>query len=472
MKKNLIYSLLPGALALGLIMGVASCKDDENDNEPTAGQSAVEGLESNEETILSHLIRHWTDINELSSGWQNATYEATEGIVYDETTPFVRSVCVGTLEGADAYAVDVLSPLGIDYEHPSGFSYSNTAVGSVTYMHSDDGNVLATIDVNIRQLPNLHQLQLIKDAPVNAAGTPYYSLGDIVRYNGDYYICVNSHQYGQTARWITFDGDHTVGTCSWLFTGKDSVYSDNMASASTIADWITNILLDDEQWTLARDKMKYRAKDSCTVVPPTVDMRRDLIKTLMAENKWITDAYEVAPQDDVRRILGYFWGKLVGYNDRCVYAPVGYLLCDNMRWTNTGHYWVPYVKLVEDSEFYHYYYIECETPSQSTLSPSHFKWSVLRKQYPFQSYLLKEYEELQGVSVCTAAIYWTHKSVPVMDDTVYPLLNFTKNWKDIPNNHDPITWCSRNITSREITFSDKGKMYKGFDVVYVKSLAK
>lgn len=111
-----------------------------------------------------------------------------------------------------------------------------------------------------------------------------------------------------------------------------------MASASTIADWITNILLDDTQWTLARNNMKYRAKAECTVVPPTVDLRLDLVKTLLADDKWITDAYEPAPQDDIRRMLGYYWGNWENHENRCVYAPVGWMLCDKTRWTNTGHY--------------------------------------------------------------------------------------------------------------------------------------
>ena len=36
-----------------------------------------------------------------------------------------------------------------------------------------------------------------------------------------YYLCVSDHIYGEKSRWITFDGEHTIGTCNWMFFGKE-----------------------------------------------------------------------------------------------------------------------------------------------------------------------------------------------------------------------------------------------------------
>lgn len=470
MKQKLISSLFFFSL-LALSLTFTSCKDDDSEQLPDNG-STVEGLETNEETILRHLIRRWADANELQTGWQGKTYEATEGNAYDEKNTTVRSVCVRTLEGADEYAIDVLSPLGIDFEHPDGFTYNDTTVGSVAYKHTPDGgNVLATIDVNIKQMPGLRRLELIKEPPVNAGGTRYYSMGDIIKYKNAYYLCVSDHIYGEKSRWITFDGEHTKGTCNWMFTGRDSVYNDDMASAATVADWVVNFLLNDDNWNNAvAHWIRKLPGTKCTIVPATNSLRNELVKALMEDAKWITNAYEPSPHDNIYRVSGYYWDDWEGHDNRSIYAPVGWLLCDKMRWTNGGSYWVPYVRIVTNKEYFKYYYFQCETPSQYTLSPSHFKWANLRKEVKVTSLQIPGFEETKLVSVCTAAFYWTHKTISIMDQTIYPLLDFTKDWKNKPDYKvdDKDSWCSRNITSRELTFTDKGNALSGSEPIYIK----
>ena len=57
-----------------------------------------------------------------------------------------------------------------------------------------------------------------------------------------------------------------------------------------------------------------------------------------------------------------------------------------------------------------------------------------------------------------------------MDQTIYPLLDFTKDWKNKPDYRvdDKDSWCSRNITSRELTFTDKGNALSGSEPIYIK----
>ena len=52
----------------------------------------------------------------------------------------------------------------------------------------------------------------------------------------------------------------------------------------------------------------------------------------MEDAKWIADAYEPSPHDNIYRVSGYYWNDWEGHEDRPVYAPVGWLLCDKMRW--------------------------------------------------------------------------------------------------------------------------------------------
>ena len=470
MKQKLISSLFFFSL-LALSLTFTSCKDDDSEQLPDNG-STVEGLETNEETILRHLIRRWADANELQTGWQGKTYEATEGNAYDEKNTTVRSVCVRTLEGADEYAIDVLSPLGIDFEHPDGFTYNDAAVGSVAYKHTPDGgNVLATIDVNIKQMPGLRRLELIKEPPVNAGGTRYYNMGDIIKYKGAYYLCVSDHIYGEKSRWITFDGEHTIGTCNWMFFGKDTVYNDDMASAATVGDWVVNFLLNDDNWnnTILHWIKKVPGK-KCSIVPGTNKLRNELVQTLMSDDRWLTNIYDPCPFDDIYHIAGYLWSYVNGRSDHAVYAPVGWLLCDKMRWTNGGSYWVPYVRIVSDKDYYKYYYFQCETASQYTLSPSHFKWANIRRQVQVQSLQIPGFEEPKFVSICTAAIYWTHKTFPIMEVPTYPLVNFTTDWinNDFGVTFDADSWIRRNITSRELTFADKGNALSGSEPIYIK----
>ncbi len=56
----------------------------------------------------------------------------------------------------------MLGTLGIDYEKPAGFTYSNSQVGTVEYSHGE-GNTLGSISVNIRQIPVLQEIRLVKD---------------------------------------------------------------------------------------------------------------------------------------------------------------------------------------------------------------------------------------------------------------------------------------------------------------------
>ena len=183
MKKTIRFALM-AVLTVGLSFAVTSCKDDDNDNgngTEQQGSDSTEGTMTLADDQLSSLIYQWCDVQSgdlSSSSLRQKTYDVTEGVVLDESRPTVRSVEVGTIEGADAYAARALHALGIDNQNPAGFSFSDAEVGTVSYKHGGtDANVLATVDVDVKQLPGLTRMQLVKQLPENAGGAPYYELG-------------------------------------------------------------------------------------------------------------------------------------------------------------------------------------------------------------------------------------------------------------------------------------------------------
>ena len=127
------------ALTVGLSFAVTSCKDDDNDNgngTEQQGSDSTEGTMTLADDQLSSLIYQWCDVQSgdlSSSSLRQKTYDVTEGVVLDESRPTVRSVEVGTIEGADAYAARALHALGIDNQNPAGFSFSDAEVGTVSY---------------------------------------------------------------------------------------------------------------------------------------------------------------------------------------------------------------------------------------------------------------------------------------------------------------------------------------------------
>ena len=107
------------AMACFLSMGFTACSDDDNNNNSGENMEQLEstgGEVSMEDIQLSTLISNFAEVqaDELlaQSGWQSKTYEATLGLVLDESRPTVRTIEVGTIEAADAYAVHALQALG------------------------------------------------------------------------------------------------------------------------------------------------------------------------------------------------------------------------------------------------------------------------------------------------------------------------------------------------------------------------
>ena len=498
MKRIVINLWLFAALLCGLSLSVTSCKDDDNDNEE---QETYEGLSTLEDDQLADLIAAWTDTNRDNldgTAWRNNTYEPTVGLALDESQPGIRYVAVGTIEEADRYAASALSTLGIDFEMPAGFTYSNSEVGTVAYNHSD-GNTLGTISVDIRQIPVLQEIRLVKVLPDNANGDPYYKCGDIVKYKNRFYVCVSKHQYGQEARFITLNDQdtHSKGKFTWIGVGKDSVYKDQMAKAEVLGDWLENVVCNGEMWNSVVSRMISTNNEQSIrqVVPEDNYIRVSLVNTLFASYEYIPELQKSNPLEEIYmyNFQNYGWNEEYDEEKKLTtgtFAPVGFLLADQLRYTLITDKWVPYIFLAKGEDTFNKVYdLELSTYPSQYKDASHFKFKALNK------FKITNKDQLIGMStlldqkkgddynnsikadtyyVCVIGMHWTHDQFSI-ENTYYKILfNFCcsnefspksrvrKYYKDYPTD-----WCHQNITSRSITFTDKGEKNKNYEDVSI-----
>jgi len=497
MKRRLNLWLL-AALLCGMSMSVTSCKDDDNNSNGTdsEGQETYEGLSTLEDDHLADLIAAWTDTSrDMLNGtsWRNSRYEPTVGLALDESQPGIRYVPVGTIDEADDYAASALGTLGIDYEHPEGFTYSNGQVGTVSYSHVGNGNTLAAITVDIPQIPVLQEIRLIKDLPENASGTPYYKCGDIIKYKNRFYVCVTKHKFGQEAGFITLNDQetHSRGKFTYMGVGKDSVYNDEMAKAEILGDWLENVVCKYDVWHKVRTKMFDTGNDKYArqVVPEDELIRASLIDELVVTARYIPELQEPNPLSDgatMYEISAFGW---IDNGESSVIAPVGFLLADKLRYTAIKDKWVPYIFLVQGEDlFTEVYDLEMtKYPSQHN-DPSHFKFKALNRfsitsadeLVDKPTFITKENNNMKSsikkgdCYVCVIGMHWTHTRTSSGVLNPYLLFNFCgdhlrhplKSARLFAEKH-ATSWTNCNITSRSLTFTDKGEKNKKWEDVYI-----
>ena len=500
MKKH-FYFLLMAALVCGLSLCVTSCKDDDNSNVPEE-QETYEGLSTLENDQLADLVAAWTDTSrdELNgTEWLNNTFEPTVGMELDESNPGIRLVVANTVEEADSIAASMLGSLGIDYENPVGFTYSNSQVGSIGYSHGE-GNTLGSISVDkIRQIPVLQEIRLVKVLPNNAKGKPYYKCGDIVKYKNRFYVCVSNHKYGQEARFITVNDQdtHTKGKFTWKGVGNDTVYNDDMAKAEVLGDWLQNVVCNGTMWNSVVKRMTDTRNQNYIrqVVPEDNYIRTSLVNTLIASYEYIPEFQKSNPLELVNmyNFQNYAWKEKLDDKTNIVfgtYAPVGFLLADKLRWTLITDKWVPYIFLVKGEDTFNKVYdLELSAIKSQYKDASHFKFKALNK------FKITKDDQLIGTPtlmdkdkgddahnlikadyyyVCVIGMHWTHEQFSDGTSQIKALLNFCQSNEFHPKskvrkyyNQYPTDWTHRNITSRSFTFTDKGSKKKSYTDVSI-----
>ena len=475
--KKYFQLVLMAAVVCGLSLGVVSCKDDDkNDNGSNMEQAESTGGDMTlAESQLVSLISSFGGIEAqeqlAQSGWKSKTYEATVGYDLDPSRPNVRTIEVGTVEAADEQAALLLDALGIDTNNPSGFTFQNAEVGTVSYQHGgDDANTLATINISVPQLRNIVQLKMVRQYPTNAGATaPRYRFGDIIMKDNRLWICTNpANASGQQAYFVTFWTEHSTGTCSW---GKenDIVYSASqpMANSSSLATWMAQFLFSDYFYNEIINRLDGKGKDEHIneIIPATKEMRERLVGSLMidAEEEQFFEALS-CPEG----ITEYTWEKKRD-NGRIV-APHGMMLCDIFRWSMgfTYDYWVPQLCWVSSSDLQTITDDLNALPSQSS---KYFQWSDFGKLTTNSEQLTKLL--IDSVHILKVATHWQHKYFTLDNaSNQWAMFDFTKDWgsrivESNPYSKEEEYWTRRNITSSQLVYTDKGKAMKNVEEVWV-----
>ena len=479
MKKVMNY-VLTAAMVCGLSLTVTSCKDDdksENGGENMEQLESTGGEVSMEDIQLSTLISNFAEVqaDELlaQSGWQSKTYEATLGLVLDESRPTVRTIEVGTLEAADERAEAMLRELGIDGQSPSGFQFSSASVGTVSYQHGggSDANTLAVVNLDVKQLPGITQLRMVKALPANEVTFGFYGRGDIVKKDGRLWICTRpATNKGDYAYFVSFWTRHRTDNCHWG-TYKDVVYlaSDEMASETDLMSWLHTFVMWEEGYNKViaclHKKRVDAYKDIEQLVPPTSNIRRELINSL----HFGLDSLPVAPLTMTEWMEKYKWGDTPKANGRYC-APRNLLLANKFRYAiDPYRYWVPFIGWATVSEAADIKDVLANLKAQNAKTNSnHFQFDISTVVDILDEQTKQDYHGADKCQYVVAAVYWTHD---YYNSNQWTMFDFTKDWNDKQGWNESYIeaspWLSRNIVSGTLKFKDGGQPNASVNHVWV-----
>ena len=196
MERKILNYWLMGLLAVSVAVGTASCKDDDD-----ASQDSVEQRELDEAAQADRFWRvagQLVGISQATDDYRSKTFEPTIGTPKDDDAT-VRIIATNDAEtAAERFASLAGLDEGIVSEETASYTWSDPAVGTLTYTKTQDGTSLATVDVSIRQIPSLRQLVYMtpEQMGLNAEySTCYYRFGDVIKrtrrdHVTEYWICV------------------------------------------------------------------------------------------------------------------------------------------------------------------------------------------------------------------------------------------------------------------------------------------
>ena len=164
---------------------LTACKDDNNDSltpEEQAEQAAAEQQDK--------AAKFWNVVDQLAG--TTATPDDYEGLTLEPTigeavsgNETARRVVTADLEAAvQRYENLAGLPEGTLTTETPAYTWSDPDVGSLTYTKTDNSASLATVDVNIRQVPGLRQIVYL--TPEQAGDNSgdyyncYYRFGDVI----------------------------------------------------------------------------------------------------------------------------------------------------------------------------------------------------------------------------------------------------------------------------------------------------
>ena len=201
------------ALCILMLSGLSmSCSDDDNDKDGrTAEEIAQDPYEKESEAAdaLYRLACQLSVCDSLPNDWKTATFEPAIGHVLDASQPRVRTITVANAaEAVTRYNSLTGKTLPLT---ATSDTYKVDGVGTLT-LNVGAAGTIATIDVDVKQMPQLAQLRMVAAGSIGENGTfrgePYYRFGDVVLdKEGCYWICVRpaySPDSKEDTHWMSF----------------------------------------------------------------------------------------------------------------------------------------------------------------------------------------------------------------------------------------------------------------------------
>jgi hypothetical protein len=191
--------MLMTATVMGLSMSLVSCFDNIDNN---GGKTP----EEQEDVVQSKADKYWSVVSQLVStddytpDYEGKTFEPVYGVA-QEGDPTTRLVYTNDVATAAERFADIVEKEGID-ENTQTYTFDDPDIGTLTYTKGDEnGAILATVDVDIKQIPSLKKIIYVPGGLSNGhfEGKAYYRFGDVVSrkttdYDGDeateYWVCV------------------------------------------------------------------------------------------------------------------------------------------------------------------------------------------------------------------------------------------------------------------------------------------
>ena len=193
--------------ALALVLGATSCSKEYWEEKEA----------KKEEARQEKITAYWDVVGKLVSAadrtddYADKTFEPIIGSA-DPADPQTRIVATNTLESARQRFANLI---GEDVEKiGSSYTFKNDEIGTLVYSEGG-GNSLATVEVNIRQIPHLSKIRYAtpdqKGENGKFEGAAYYRFGDVISIEAkdgrtEYWVCVRpafGKEGKEKTHWVT-----------------------------------------------------------------------------------------------------------------------------------------------------------------------------------------------------------------------------------------------------------------------------
>ena len=199
--KRLAY-IFVAAVALGAI----SCNKNSLEEEQARQEAEKQERISSYWSVVGKLV----SAADRTDDYAEKSFEPVIGIE-DPSDSQTRIVSTNTLESARERFANLI---GVDVnEIGTAYTFKDDEIGTLVY--SEGGNSLATVEVNIRQIPHLSRIRYAtpeqKGENGKFDGAAYYRFGDVISVENsegrnEYWVCVRpafGKEGKETTHWIT-----------------------------------------------------------------------------------------------------------------------------------------------------------------------------------------------------------------------------------------------------------------------------